>query len=739
MIAEAAAPATGEIVRWLKPLIEPDSVREFRAINCVDNPKYGSFTIAGWFDADHLDDLAAAALAWTKKAEGVYVTMNPVNPDLMARAFNRVVKIKKDLATKDGDIVRRTQLVFDADPERPAGISATNDEKALALTQINQLVVNLSARGWPQPVLADSGNGYHAKYRIDLANNDGSLELVRRVLATADQLFGLNRVKIDISLSNASRIIKLPGTMARKGDDIPERPHRWSSVVSAPDELLTVPTDRLEVFAALSAPEPTDSSNGSPFIQTATNGASPENRARAYVFAPGFPDSIAGQNGHGALYYAACALVDGFGLSRQTAMPILRDWNAQKAKPAEDEKQLNHKLDSAIKKHPAPSLKLLNANQGNHQSNARNPNNSKTTSKFDLSWVVNDFATLIDGNKEMQDTAYAWDLWIPRGSITAIVAQPGIGKTRIVAEWCKRLWFKESMPDGIASAFPAFTKTLWMPYDRNWRGLVRSFTQFGVPLDAVLLPSHRKKPLWLPDFDKPETMDILRKFIEVHKPGWVVIDTTTYASAFNTGKPNEAKIAYDPIMDVLMESGCACLGLTHTNNEGGVLNKRFLERCRVRIDVTRPDPSCKDRLRLEVTKSDDKTPPPLGATFTDTAVVYDTRPPEAPEAPRRGPKPTAAPGLAEFLWEYLQAGPSPMVDIVNAARDKGLLKSPTTQEPKPSISPLYNAKEWVGRQHPGKVIDQFEQVSPKGKKLQTWKIIDVAPTRQPGDDDEPPF
>jgi AAA domain len=736
---EAAAPATGEIVRWLEPLIGPDSVIELRALNCVDNPKYGSFTIAGWFDADHLDDLAAAALVWTPKAEGVYVTMNPVNRDLMARAFNRVVKIKKDLATKDGDIVRRAQLVFDADPERPAGISATDAEKTLALSQINQLVENLSARGWPEPVLADSGNGYHAKYRIDLANNDGSLELVKKVLATANQLFGLNRVKIDISLSNASRIIKLPGTMARKGDDITERPHRWSSVVSAPDELLAVPTDRLEVFAALFDPEPTDSSNGSPFIQTATNGASPENRARAYVFAPGFPDSISGQNGHGPLFYAASVLVDGFGLSRQTAMPILRDWNQQKAIPPEDEKQINHKLDDAIKKHPAPSLKLLNTNHGNHHANGIKPNNAKTTAKLDLSWVPCDFATLADAAKELEDTAYAWDLWIPRGSLTAVVAPPGVGKTRLIAEWSKRLWFKEAMPDGIATPFPEFTKTLWLCYDRNWRGLVRSFTQFSVPLEAVLLPTRRGKPLWLPDFDKPETMDILREFIKVHKPGWVVIDTTTYASAFNTGKPNEAKIAYDPIMDVLMDTHCAGLGLTHTNNEGGVLNKRYLERCRVRVDVTRPDPNSKERLRVEVTKSDDKTPPPLGAVFNDTGIAYDTKPPETPDAPRRGPKATAAPGLAEFLWEYLQTGPAPIVDIVNAARDKGLLKSPTTQEPKPSISPLYAARDWVARQHPGKTVDQFEQVSPKGKKLQTWQIIDAAIPREPGSDDETPF
>ena len=321
--------------------------------------------------------------------------------------------------------------------------------------------------------------------------------------------------------------------------------------------------------------------------------------------------------------------------------------------------------------------------------------------------------------------------------ITAIVAPPGVGKTRIVAEWCKRLGpVDQAHAHATSMAHPVRrdTKTLWLCYDRNWRGLVRSFTQFGAPGIGDPADAPRQAAL-VPDFDKPETMDILREFIKVHRPGWVVIDTTTYASTFNTGKPNEAKIAYDPIMDVLMETGCPGLGLTHTNNEGGVLNKRFLERCRVRIDITRPDPACKERLRLEVTKSDDKYPPALGATFTDTAVIYDTKPPEAPEAPKRGRKPTTSPGLAEFLCgNTCKPAPAYMVDIVKAARDKGLLKSPTDQEePKPSISPLYDARDWVARQHPGRAstIRDLEPEGEDGSRRGGHREASTQPRRQP--------
>jgi hypothetical protein len=61
--------------------------------------------------------------------EAVYTTLNPVNPDLLARANNRV-KGRARHTTSDLDITRRVWLPIDCDAARPAGISA----KALAST-----------------------------------------------------------------------------------------------------------------------------------------------------------------------------------------------------------------------------------------------------------------------------------------------------------------------------------------------------------------------------------------------------------------------------------------------------------------------------------------------------------------------------------------------------------------------------------------------------------------------------
>ena len=360
--------AAEDIVRWLRLVVEPGSVVEFRALNCVDNPNYPPFTVSGYFDPDYLEDLARAAMEWTSKAEGCYVTINPVKPDLLARASNRVIRKPKHTTT-DADIVRRVGIVFDADPRRPAGISATDEEKALAHERIDRLVSHLAACGWPDPILADSGNGFHARYKVDLPAGNGGL--VERVLKAASARFTDEQVEIDAKLANASRIIKLYGTMSRKGDSTPDRPHRPTQVSSIPSDFTVVPVELLEAFAAeaepaLPPPKPGSANDSTLGCVPAAHGDwTPEARARAYVFAPGFPDSIAGQKGHDRLYHVACELIDGFGLNEDQARPIFEDWNARKAKPPEDERQIRHKLAQAIKKHPVPSLKRLNANRDN--------------------------------------------------------------------------------------------------------------------------------------------------------------------------------------------------------------------------------------------------------------------------------------------------------------------------------------------------------------------------------------
>ena len=111
-------------------------------------------------------------------------------------------------------------------------ISSTDEEKVLASRLAWTVKVDLHSLGWPEPVEADSGNGYHLNIAVDLPADDGGL--VERFLQALSAKYTTPAVKVDTSLFNPSRIIKLYGTWSRKGDSIPTRPHRLAMVISGP-------------------------------------------------------------------------------------------------------------------------------------------------------------------------------------------------------------------------------------------------------------------------------------------------------------------------------------------------------------------------------------------------------------------------------------------------------------------------------------------------------------------------
>jgi hypothetical protein len=231
------------IQQGLSLLTEPGQVVELRILGIHGKKR----TDSGYFDDP--DKLAKAATAYDGKAEGLYFTLNPVNPALIARAHNRV-KEYAEHTTSDHDIVRRISLPVDFDAIRPAGISSSDTEKQATLRRAWLCRAWLTAQGWPEPVYADSGNGAHLLYAIDLPNSDESSDLVKNCLLALSALFSDETVKVDASTGNASRIFKLYGTLACKGDSTPDRPHRRAAVLSASQQRQVVPREQLEALAA---------------------------------------------------------------------------------------------------------------------------------------------------------------------------------------------------------------------------------------------------------------------------------------------------------------------------------------------------------------------------------------------------------------------------------------------------------------------------------------------------------
>lgn len=242
-----------EILRTLRIFRQPGEVLEMRI------PNAGKFrTISGYYQVQEPDAFINSIIGLVDGGfAGIYFTINPVNPDLLARAANRYIKYAK-ATTSDADIVALHWLPIDFDAKRPAGISSTDEEHTAAISKAREVRQWLIGEmGWPENVfvLADSGNGAHLPVKIDLPNNPESVSLIKRCLTALDARFSDAAVHVDTTTYNPARIWKLYGTMARKGDITPTRPHRLTKILEAPAELAMVSEEQLEVLANWNSPD----------------------------------------------------------------------------------------------------------------------------------------------------------------------------------------------------------------------------------------------------------------------------------------------------------------------------------------------------------------------------------------------------------------------------------------------------------------------------------------------------
>jgi len=247
--ATPARQAANEALRAIGALFEPGDVIEVRALDVNRNPERAGVTYSGYFNFENRDAIAGAVVQLNGRAEGVYVVLNRFNPVLLARANNRL-QAKPKHTTSDSDIIGWRWLYIDADPVRPAGISATDAEHDAAIERAAQIRSFLSSRGWPEPIYSDSGNGGHLLYRLPELDLGRAGELVKRCLKSLVARFSDAVVTIDESTANPARLCKLYGTLTRKGDVLPDRPHRYAHILEEPEQCRPVTIEALEALAS---------------------------------------------------------------------------------------------------------------------------------------------------------------------------------------------------------------------------------------------------------------------------------------------------------------------------------------------------------------------------------------------------------------------------------------------------------------------------------------------------------
>ncbi len=175
------------------------------------------------FPSSEALQLAFEADALRLNAEGynVYVVMNRIKEDFAGRE-----------AVKDADITHRTMLLIDIDRVGDTSCPATDAEIEAAFALGETVSAHMTSLGFATPRWVHSGNGIHLYYGIEPEPENPAVSAeVSLLLKNLARQFNNEIVGIDTSVFNASRITKVVGTIARKGQESEGREFRVAKLL----------------------------------------------------------------------------------------------------------------------------------------------------------------------------------------------------------------------------------------------------------------------------------------------------------------------------------------------------------------------------------------------------------------------------------------------------------------------------------------------------------------------------
>jgi hypothetical protein len=236
-----------EIAAALELFVAPDQYTEFRALD-VGGP---GRIFGGWFDGRHLLDLARAALGVHRQATRCQFMPNPVRPDAAERRLNKVLDVHRGFKlTTDADLEDRRWLIVDVDPwgfwrdkpdpDAPREKQPSSWRELAMASRVARKLVRpfLADRGFPDPVEMLTGNGIHLVYPIEPtpAGRCAAGDPVARLLQLIGERSNIAGVTVDPSTFNPARMLRVPGTLNRKGKASPGRPYRTARVLTVPHD-----------------------------------------------------------------------------------------------------------------------------------------------------------------------------------------------------------------------------------------------------------------------------------------------------------------------------------------------------------------------------------------------------------------------------------------------------------------------------------------------------------------------
>jgi hypothetical protein len=259
------------------------------------------------------------------------------------------------------------------------------------------------------------------------------------------------------------------------------------------------------------------------------------------------------------------------------------------------------------------------------------------------------FATAADVRRLMAQIRWEWEGWIPKSRVIGIASLEGVGKTRTLLDWARRIYLGLPYADGQPPTFAPGTKTIWLCSDGNQDEIAEALPLFGLPDDAIVFPAPPDDPYANTNLDSPETLQWLDQAIAAVKPALTIVDTLTYATARDLCEQRSVAGLKGPLIDLVQKHQTIIALLLHLSKDGQALGRRIKGITRTLMHLECPDPDQPERLRLWVEKSYAKKPKALGVTLGESGNTYDFTPPVPKEPNKPGRPPEKRDKAAQFI------------------------------------------------------------------------------------------
>lgn len=507
-------------------------------------------------------DRMAEAVQEMRDRPLIYLRLNPVG-------------LNASKCASDRTIIERRWLFLDIDPVKKAGEEdnpATDEEHERTRLLTEEVRLYLSEEcGWPAPVLIDSGNGWYLLYRILLPNTEHVKAIIKSFVHSMSKRFSGDKGTIDPSIYNASRLAKLPGTMAIKGKCSDDRPYRMCRLVFCPQEPDIVSPEMIVEATAGEASAPVFPSNGesngtvhgSAFKVKAGSGgmvayvkkALDNECARVVLAQPGPKEGR--NNALNRAAFSLGTLVGGGYLSRSEAEQRL--WDAARSSGLHEDANCGQRgIESTIRS---------GLEAGMEAPRSLPEKAAKVRAADGPGPEVEEDETITIGANEIAPEVIKW-LWygrLPQGKLVTWAGQTGLGKSFLSCDIAARMSIGADIPFGGGECFPVSGTLMLNCEDGYADTIVPRLMEAGADLRMIRFMKTEKLACWT-----MAHLDSLERAIrETPDCRLVILDAaSSFLGGVDDHKNSEFRQLLAPFVLRVQDWGVSVVFVTHFNKAG---------------------------------------------------------------------------------------------------------------------------------------------------------------------------